>query len=195
MHFDKSTSCIVTHPTYATQKVAGEGRQRRAYVRRTATPSFEERFWAKVDKSGACWLWTGAKAAHGYGRVQLERTRTLRGAHRVAWELTYGTIPEGEGYHGWCVCHHCDNPSCVNPEHLFLGTQRDNVRDMVEKGRKVKSAGRGERHWSARLTREQVIAARGMHTLGITMDSIANAWGVGIWSLRDAVKGRSWRSL
>lgn len=96
--------------------------------------SLADRFWAKVDKRGPdeCWLWTGCrKKAFGYGKIGEGRMgqRTLL-AHRVSWEITNGSIPDGA-----MVLHRCDNPPCVNPRHLFLGDQLDNMRDMVSKGR------------------------------------------------------------
>jgi hypothetical protein len=90
-----------------------------------------QRFWAKVDKSGDCWIWTGTCKELGYGQFHYQgKTRT---AHRVAWLLTHGPIPAETP----CVLHHCDNPPCVRPEpgHLFLGTLGDNARDMAAKGR------------------------------------------------------------
>jgi hypothetical protein len=91
----------------------------------------EDRFWAKVEKhSGGCWLWLGARDSHGYGRVR--HFGATRLAHRVAWELTRGTPPVGMS-----LCHACDTPPCVNPEHLFLGTQADNIWDAAAKGRLV----------------------------------------------------------
>ena len=92
-----------------------------------------DRFWDKVDKSGRCWEWLAAKNSSGYGRLNNNGRNHL--AHRVAWILTNGPIPEGDHYGTICVLHHCDNPPCVNPAHLFLGTIQDNVNDMIEKGR------------------------------------------------------------
>lgn len=94
-----------------------------------------ERFEAKVNRSGpgGCWLWTGAPVARGYGRIGFGKTGkggTVMYAHRFSWELHNGPILDGLN-----VLHHCDNPPCVNPSHLFLGTQGDNVTDMVQKGR------------------------------------------------------------
>jgi hypothetical protein len=88
-----------------------------------------ERFWEKVDKSGECWLWTGALASNGYGRIT-PVTGVSAGAHRVSYELHNGPIPKG-----MMVMHSCDVPSCVNPDHLSLGTAKDNMADMWTKGR------------------------------------------------------------
>lgn len=90
----------------------------------------EKRFWHKVDKTGDCWLWLGHKSSKGYGGVQVDGLS--KKAHRVAYELVNGPIPEG-----LYACHTCDNPSCVNPAHIFLGTQHENMADMVAKGRLV----------------------------------------------------------
>ena len=88
-------------------------------------PVIAARFWGRVDRSGECWLWTAGKSG-GYGVVGHNSQK----AHRVAWELTIGPIPQGMQ-----VLHRCDNPPCVNPEHLFLGTNHDNMLDRQAKGR------------------------------------------------------------
>jgi hypothetical protein len=92
-------------------------------------PTLAERFWSKVDKSGECWLWTGALASSGYGAIRV-RSYVTEYAHRVALKLSGVEVPDG-----LFVCHHCDNPSCVNPAHLFVGTAKDNAQDMSRKGR------------------------------------------------------------
>lgn len=105
---------------------------RHHHCRRPAT----DRFWEKVDKRGPddCWLWTASCDKKGYGAFTLPDGH-IGIAHRFSYELHYGPIPEGEGYHGTCVLHECDNPPCCNPKHLFLGTAKDNAIDMWEKGR------------------------------------------------------------
>lgn len=92
-----------------------------------------ERFWKYVDKTVDCWEWTGSLNNRGYGQFRIEGT--TRPAHRVSWELTHGTIPAHDSYHGYCVCHKCDNPRCVRPGHLFLGTHRNNMDDKARKCR------------------------------------------------------------
>lgn len=95
----------------------------------TTLEANKTRFWAAITKiQDGCWLWQGPMARKGYGRFYFTKGKVL--AHRAAWELTFGIIPEG--LH---VCHHCDTPLCVRPDHLFLGTRSDNMTDAYKKGR------------------------------------------------------------
>lgn len=98
-------------------------------------PSLAERFARFVQKSDGCWLWTGAKKATGYGFIRVVGVG-MRGAHRIAYELANGPIPEG-----MVVRHTCDNPRCVRPDHLIVGTVADNVRDCAERGRRFHQRG------------------------------------------------------
>lgn len=97
-----------------------------------------ERFWRFTRKSDvSCWVWTGVLWKDGYGRIRPGTGKQYVSAHRFSWELHYGHIRDG-----LCVLHRCDNPACVNPAHLFLGTNRDNIDDMMNKGRSCKGRSR-----------------------------------------------------
>ncbi len=87
-----------------------------------------DRFWSSVEKSDRCWNWKKSKDKDGYGKFSVHGI--ARRAHRALWEMLFGSVPDKLQ-----VCHHCDNPSCIRPDHLFVGTQSDNMRDCVSKGR------------------------------------------------------------
>lgn len=91
-------------------------------------------FWLKVNKTDGCWNWSACRDKQGYGEFRFKMKKYK--AHRFSWKVSFGDIPKGI-----LVCHKCDNPSCVNPQHLFLGTQLDNIRDMVAKGRGFNRSG------------------------------------------------------
>jgi hypothetical protein len=146
--------------------------------------SIRDRFDEKVDRSGDCWVWLGS-LVKGYGQLMVKR-RPIR-AHRVSWELSNGAIPAGAH-----VLHHCDNRRCVNPAHLFLGSNLDNIADCKAKGRaKVASKGRpGDLNGRAKLTWEAVRRIRG--------DSrptrfVAADYGVNRTTIQSIRSGRKWR--
>jgi hypothetical protein len=140
-------------------------------------------FWSKVRKTRACWLWQGGRQSHGYGEFNWPPHRTKQ-AHRLAWLLTCGPIPPG-----MYVLHHCDNPSCVRPDHLFLGTPADNMTDMVAKGRDP----RGERAHAAKLTWGQVEEMRRLHTSGLSYAEIGRRFNVKDITARRAIIGKTWK--
>jgi hypothetical protein len=155
----------------------------------------EERFWEKVDRKGPddCWEWTASKIKDGYGQIceGIPGCKMLK-AHRVSWEIHNGPIPVGEGPHGTCVCHRCDNPGCVNPNHLFLGTNADNVRDMVEKGRVACK----EKNGRAKLTEEKVAEIRRDYIKGSRMygqSALGRKYGVDPTAIRRIINREKWK--
>ena len=148
------------------------------------------RFWENVAVRGRdeCWLWMGALTAAGYGTIQWEGKQWL--AHRISYILAFGSIPEGDGYHGTCVCHRCDNRACCNPAHLFLGTQADNCADRDAKGRH--RCGRGERHGMAKLTWLEVQEIRYLSAQGVSGKILANRYGVSAATVSEIINRKIW---
>jgi hypothetical protein len=146
-----------------------------------------DRFWPYVQKTHDCWLWTGFTHRQGYGRIWV-RTR-LELTHRVAWRLTYGPIPPG-----MCICHHCDNPRCVRPSHLFLGPQRDNVHDMEAKGRGKKC--KGSQHHMTKLTDTDILTIRSRYAAGrTTQQTLADRYNVTPSTIGKIIRREQWRHL
>lgn len=156
--------------------------------RNAATCPIEQRFWAKVDKSpgygpsGECWIWIASKTRERYGRIK--HGPRQRPAHAVSWEIHNGPVPDGLN-----VLHRCDYPPCVRPDHLFVGTQADNMRDMISKGRRAA-------HGRQALTASQVIEIRRLYAAGgTTYSKLGVLFGVGSSAINHIVHRRTWANL
>ncbi len=145
------------------------------------------RFNSKVKRAdGGCWEWVGKRFNTNYGRFSINHTKTVR-AHRYAWERANGPIPEG-----MMICHRCDNPPCVNPAHLFLGTGSDNQQDRVSKLRGFF----GEQHHKSKLTEDAVRAIRLRYAAGETNKAaLARAYGVTGTMVRWVIERRFWKQV
>lgn len=159
-----------------------------------------ERFMRKlrIDKETGCWIWTAAANKLGYGNFHLPElsgsSRTVIKAHRAVWLIFRGPIPEGLG-----VCHHCDIPACCNPNHLFLGTHAENMRDAASKGRngaqRQPEIRNGERNPAAKLTPSQVDEIRDLYAAGgISQPQLARRFGVGQSQINRILLRQSWSS-
>lgn len=142
----------------------------------------------QVDPATLCWNWTGAKTPAGYGKMT--RDRKTVAAHRFMWATYRGPIQEGE-----CVLHRCDNPSCCNPDHLFIGSQRDNVADMHEKGRAACRGPASERANFVKLTPEKVREIRGLAARGLYQREIAQMYGVTQPLVGYIVRRETWKNV
>jgi len=156
----------------------------------------EERFWTFVDKrsENACWEWTGNKV-HGYGTFRFGVS--VQKAHRVSWVIHNGEIPSGNHHGTTCVLHTCDNPSCVNPKHLRLGTQQDNVNDMFARGRQAPTTrpyAMGELNGCSRLTESDVIRIRKLHP-ETNQHQLAKMFGVAVMTINRAIRRISWSHI
>lgn len=168
-----------------------------------------ERAWEKVDKSGDCWEWTGQLNVYGYGVIKWDGKS--RRASRIIYALTYGPIPDG-----LFVCHKCDNPRCVRPDHLFLGDHKDNAADMVQKGRALtgdksprrryperyqphhspRPTIRGEGHPVARLTNAAVVEIRRRYASGDhAVTAMAQEFGVQRSAIYAVLRGKTWKHI
>lgn len=173
-----------------------------------------DEFWRKVDKINGpipdqnnpdykglerCWMWIGATNKSGYGVTSVDWKQMF--AHRLAWIYTNGSIPDG-----LCVCHHCDEPSCCRPDHFFLGTNKDNSDNMTDKKRQsygekhsvavMPNRPRGDKHYCAKLTDEQVIEMRKLYSeTKIPIRELASKFGIGYRSASKIVAGHTWAHL
>lgn len=151
--------------------------------------SLQERFWNKVARSSPsdCWEWQGARQTMGYGAFSINGKPEA--THRLAWEMANGPIPDG--LH---VCHHCDNPPCVNPAHLFLGTPAANAADKVSKGR-ASGGARGSRNNRAKLNEWSACGVMARCLQGVPQVQVSREFGVTRQVVYCIVKGKVWKHL
>lgn len=149
----------------------------------------EELFWAKVDRRGEddCWPWLAGLAGSGSGHGQFWRPANKRSqpehAHRSSWRINVGPIPRGK-----CVLHRCDNPPCVNPKHLFLGTRADNMRDMKSKDRQARGCQKPNAKLSDRLVQEM----RFLVASGLPQKDVAEAHGISRGLMSEIINRKKW---
>ncbi len=153
----------------------------------------EKRFWDRVQKSDGCWEWTGSRNKGGYGQLgvgsRTDGSRDNLATHRLSWRIHFGDIPSK-----MCVLHQCDNPACVRPEHLYIGTHQDNMRDRNSKGRNAQLT--GEKHGASKLTEIQVRKIRSEYIRGITSQSmLAASYGVSRVSISLIVNRVNWKHI
>lgn len=145
------------------------------------------RFWAKVQKTPTCWIWTAHRDYKGYGQFRSKHIGGFWFAHRLSWIINHGEIMDDS----W-VLHKCDNPACVNPDHLYLGTSDDNIADMIIRGR----VATGERHSQAKLSNEKVLEIRRLFGSGITnYVRLGEMFGVSRSTIGDVVNRQTWTRI
>lgn len=153
--------------------------------------SLEERFWRYVEKGepDTCWLWKGTITNDGYGLISLGGMATQTSAHRASYMLHVGPIPEG-----MVVCHRCDVPACVNPNHLFVGTVAENNADRNRKGRTKTPIMRGSSHPASKLSADQVREIRSLYPAA-SQRALASRFGVSSGTISDIIHRRRWAWL
>lgn len=152
--------------------------------------SLEERFWEKVEKTDGCWYWRAkTNGKKGYGMF-MTVSPNVSLAHRVSWELANGIVPPGLN-----VLHECDTPLCVRPDHLFLGTQAENMKDKQSKGRGTYVAHHGSKNGFSILNEEKVSEIRLRHSVGESKEDLAKSYGVGVSNVRHIISRRAWKHV
>lgn len=151
-----------------------------------------KRFWSKVDKTGDCWIWTASKNYGGYGYfgISIGGKPKVYKAHRIAYILgNKKLVPKGT-----LVCHTCDNPSCVNPDHLFIGTDRDNTNDKMKKNRQSRML--SARNPSSKLTEPQVAEIRRLYASGgTTYQELGSKFSVTKQTIFAIIKNKQWAKV
>lgn len=146
-----------------------------------------ERLLDQREVIGDCWEWQGSYGKDGYGVMSVRRKQ--KRVHRVAFEV----FTEGSA-EGRLVCHKCDNPKCFNPDHLFLGTSKDNTQDMIRKGRKAK--GQGQKHPKSILTASQVMdIRRKRNEQGMSLKAIASEYSISFQHVSDVARRIKWKHM
>lgn len=159
---------------------------------RSGVVGFISRFWSKVDKKAPneCWVWKGSFKENGYPQLGVgsitNGTRTMRMAHRLSWLIHFGEVPPKQ-----FVLHHCDNPKCVNPNHLYLGNNADNMRDAANRNRICN----GTRHSFAKLNPAKVRRIRKLFSKGKNCHQIAKSLGVASATIQQVIEGQTWRRV
>lgn len=149
--------------------------------------SLQDRFWKYINKTDSCWMWTGTKTIHGYGYLIYWPTRVHHTVHRISWRIHRGEIPIGK-----FILHKCDIKLCANPDHLWLGTQAENMRDKVSKGRQA----RGETAALAKLTDNMVREIRKSYIPKVvTQRFLAKKYGVRQSKIWDVLNFRTWKHV
>lgn len=194
MHLDSSDRTCegCTAPLHITTQNIGNANRfcsRPCYWewKRGKRKSIAERWQKHTLRGEGCWGWTGYRDPKGYGRMGGTEPHTTILVHRASWEIHFGPIPAGLD-----VLHRCDNPPCSRPDHLFLGTAADNMRDASVKNRTTK----GERGHCAKLTAGQVLAIRTRYAAGgISHQALADAYGVARESVSELIRRETWKHL
>lgn len=152
-------------------------------------PTMLERLMRRVEKTEACWLWVGGGISGKRPRGSFSTPWTTTPS-RASWILHNGPVPAG-----LYVCHRCDNPLCVRPSHLFLGTAKENTQDMLQKGRHRASCHAGEPNPNASLAAQQVIDIRRASAQGAETKTLARKYGVSVTAIQRIINGSAWRHL
>lgn len=160
----------------------------KSWMMRGIPPDERVEMQTREDLETGCHVWTGAKERCGYGQIKING-KTVR-VHRWIFAREFGEIPDGQ-----YVLHHCDNPSCINPTHLFLGTQRENMLDMVAKGRGGHPRGAAHTRPMAKLTEDGVRLIRALVQDGMLQSEVARVVGASRACISDVMTGKTWRHV
>ena len=156
----------------------------------STNPHFAKRFWTKVKagKSADCWEWQAFISPKGYGQFQVRKSRPAP-AHRVAYVLARGDIKDAD-----LICHTCDNRKCCNPNHLYLGTPKSNMDDMIARGRAYHPPMHGEKIGTAKLTESDVLKIRELHP-SVSLRELAKQYKVDYTNISNIIRRKTWKHI